>query len=75
MKGNERLNLINMLDDMNEHFRNNMSYISRIYGVYTIKTNSFASVDILVMQNTMKDLDKNNRSIVFDLKGSLYKRY
>ena len=74
MKGNERANLMRMLDDMIDYFRENKSYLARIYGVFTIRTNSFASVDILVMRNSMREMDQTNQSITFDIKGSLQGR-
>ena len=43
-----------MLDSFINHIvlTNNKSLISRIYGVFTIKTNIFAPIDIIIMQNT-----------------------
>lgn len=51
MRGTEKKVLINMLDDLIEHFTktNNDSLLARIYGLYTIKTNVFKSVDVIVM--------------------------
>ena len=43
--------LLNMLDDLIAHYKksDNNSLIARIYGVFTIKTNVFKSVDVIVM--------------------------
>ena len=55
MRGQERINLINMLDNFIDHIKKtkNKSLIGRIYGVFTIKTNIFDPIDIIIMQNTI----------------------
>jgi len=47
----EREVLLKMLDDYIGHIKksNNNSLMARIYGVFTIKTNYFADVDIMIM--------------------------
>ena len=69
--------LLNMLDDLIAHYKKteNNSLLARIYGVFTIKTNVFKSVDVIVMQNIIKLADKTNPCMSFDLKGSLKGRY
>ena len=44
-----------MLDSFIDHIdsTNNKSLIGRIYGVFTIETNIFAPIDIIIMQNTI----------------------
>lgn len=51
LRGSERRNLLNMLPDMIEHFKEtkNKSLLCRIYGVYTIKTSFYEPVDIILM--------------------------
>lgn len=49
--------------------------MARIYGIFTIKTKSFKSVHIMVMQNAAKLRKKNNLIYRFDLKGSISARY
>lgn len=49
--------------------------IAKIYGLFTIHTNYFDSVDIIVMQNTAQVLKKENKTYSFDLKGSLKGRW
>ena len=50
-----------MLDDLIQHFEyDNRSLIARIYGVYTISTNVFNDVDIMIMQNTTSTINKQN---------------
>lgn len=53
----------------------NKSLLARIYGLYTIVTNRFGSLDIMLMQNTSQLVDKANHTIKFDLKGSSVKRH
>ena len=66
-----------MLDDYIDHIKktSNQSLLARIYGVFTIKTNYFAPLDIIVMQNTVQMGHPKNSKIVFDLKGSSVNRY
>ena len=44
-----------LLDKFIEHFEKtkNESLLARIYGIFTIKTDKFMAVDVLVMQNTV----------------------
>ena len=62
MRGSEKKVLLGMLDDLVNHFvkTNNESLLARIYGVFTIKTNVFKSVDVIVMQNTVILEKKSN---------------
>lgn len=54
LRGDEKLIMINMLDDYIDHIKktNNQSLLVRIYGIFTINTNRFAPIDLIVMQNT-----------------------
>lgn len=54
LRGNEKLTLINIVDDLIEHLRNtkNKTLLARIYGLYTIKTNMFVDLDVIIMANT-----------------------
>ena len=69
--------LIKLLDPLTEHIRSlkNESLLARIYGLFTISSNVFASVSIILMQNTVQMTNTKNQKIVFDLKGSQAKRY
>ena len=42
-----------MLDEMIDYFKrvNNNSLLARIYGCFTIKSNYFPDLDVIVMQN------------------------
>jgi hypothetical protein len=44
--------------------------IARIYGIFTIRTNQFKAVDVVIMQNTAHLYDKSCKKFTFDLKGS-----
>lgn len=63
-----------MLDDMIDHFEHtdNQSLLARIYGLYTIKTDIFGSLDFIIMQNTSRT--KQKEFLTFDLKGSFINR-
>ena len=64
-----------MLDDLIKYFREtrNHSLLARIYGVFTIKTDFYASVDVILMQNVLQMSD-TNPTMIFDLKGSTKNR-
>jgi pantothenate kinase len=68
--------LLNMLDSLIEHFEktNNRSLIARIYGVFTIKTNLFDPLNIIIMQNTSKLTNPKSPKVTFDIKGSTINR-
>ena len=53
MRRDEKKILIDMLDDMIDHFSiYEKSLLVRIYGIYTLKTKIFGSVDLILMENT-----------------------
>ena len=64
--------MLGMLDDYVDHIQatGNQSLLARIYGVFTFKTNYFAPIDVIIMQNTCDLQNKTNQKMVFDLKGS-----
>lgn len=74
LRGRERNNILDMVDDMIAYFKDegnkNRSLLARIYGVFTIKTNHYASMDVILMQHTVRLQSKFNPTILFDLKGS-----
>ena len=72
----ERKTLLGMLQNFIEYLElnENKSLIAKIYGVFTIKSNVFKSVDVMIMENTSYKKKAKNQSVKFDLKGSLYKR-
>ena len=42
--------LLAMIDDMIRHYKaDSLSLIARIYGVFTIKTNVFDEVDVMII--------------------------
>ena len=51
LRGKEKKNLLCMLDDYIDHIKqtDNKSLLARIYGVFSIKTNYFAPLDVIVM--------------------------
>lgn len=65
-----------MLDDLITHFKNsnNNSLLARIYGMYTINTNVFEPLDIIIMQNTKYQSERKSAELTFDIKGSTHKR-
>jgi 1-phosphatidylinositol-4-phosphate 5-kinase len=75
LRGKEKKILLNMLDDFIYHLfqNNNESLIAKIYGVFTIKTDRFAPLDFMIMENTVRTGETNSK-VLFDLKGSTFKR-
>ena len=73
MRYDEKDVLLNMLDNLYYHYicTKNKSIITKIYGLYTIRSNFFDEVTIYIMQNNLKT---KNESMIFDLKGSLHNR-
>ena len=76
MRGSEKEKMLNMLDDFVDHLKvnNNESLLSRVYGIFTIKTNIFKKMDFLIMQNSAQTFSDNSNTLVFDLKGNTRKR-
>jgi hypothetical protein len=76
MRRNEKDILLGMMDDLIAHFNlsQNRSLLVRIYGVFTIATECFGSVDIIIMENCFKHREKQNSFMLFDFKGSTYQR-
>jgi len=72
----EKSLLVGMLDGLIKHFKktNNKSLIARVYGLFTIKTNLFANLDVMIMQNTCLLKNKKNEKMLFDIKGSTTNR-
>ena len=49
INSSELSSLLKMLDSYTEHIKNNNSLIVKIYGAFTLKTQIFADVHILIM--------------------------
>ena len=64
-----------MIDDYINHIKNGESLIARIYGIFSIKTEYFKNLDIIVMQNSSLFFSDNSKKTSFDLKGSLINRF
>ena len=69
--------MISMLDDYVNHFEitNNKSFLMKIYGIFTIKTNLFEEINIILMQNSLQMKSQNSQQLTFDLKGSIIGRH
>lgn len=76
LQGEERVKILSMIQDYVKYIKSteNRSLIARIYGVFTVKTDQFKSIDVMVMQNTAKLDYKKGKSYIFDLKGSTIDR-
>ena len=64
-----------MLDDLIKHYQSNPdSLLARIYGVFTLKSQYFSSVDVIIMKSTAYMDVKSNPKMAFDIKGSTKNR-
>ena len=65
----------NILPQFHTHLKNNKySFISRIYGVYTVEMQDYKKVHLILMGNTLRFDNKNDISRIYDLKGSTFSR-
>jgi 1-phosphatidylinositol-4-phosphate 5-kinase len=54
-----------------EHLKANPdSLLSKILGIFTVESEKFSKVHIMIMENTIRLKDKKKLKFVFDLKGS-----
>lgn len=66
---------LSKLPEFCEHFQNNKnSVLAKIYGVFTINTESSKGVHVMLMENTTQLKDPNRLTHIFDLKGSSVNR-
>jgi 1-phosphatidylinositol-4-phosphate 5-kinase len=73
----EKATLLRMLDAYIFHIVNskNKSLLVRIYGLFTIKSNYFSNLDVILMENISRNFEIDNvRLFTFDLKGSQINR-
>ena len=64
--------MLEILDDLIEYYQSvdNKSLIAKIYGIFTIKTNKFNTIHVMIMQSTLQRHNKSLPCLTFDLKGS-----
>ena len=72
----EELNqLLRLLPMLKEHFRKNpRSLLSKIFGVFTVKTKQMSDVHLMLQENILRFKKPENLRFIFDLKGSLVNR-
>ena len=75
LRSSEKNKMLGMLDDYVAHIKqtDNKSLLARIYGIYTVKSNYFLDLDLMIMQNTSQ-IQKGCKKLEFDLKGSRISR-
>ena len=73
MNKSEQAVLVDALPDYIDHLRENKdSLIARIYGIFRVKMEEMAEVDLLLMGNLFEEV--NHKESEFDLKGSMINR-
>ena len=72
MTNTEKDTLLSRLPAFINHFTqsNNRTFIAKIYGVYTIKSNIFDDLNVMIMENTSILSNPTNKKMIFDMKGS-----
>ena len=76
MTKTERNLVLSILPQLSEHYKKNnpSSLITKIFGVFTVKTDATNSVHLMLMENTLQLKSSNGLQYIFDLKGSLVDR-
>ena len=61
MRGKEKENMKFMIDEFVKYLElNRKSLIGRIYGMFTLTTDTFADVDYIIMENVYQPVHKDN---------------
>ena len=67
--------LLSILSQLSSHFKDNPgSLLSKIFGVFTVKTGATNEVHLMLMENTLQLKNSDGLKYIFDLKGSLVDR-
>lgn len=75
MSDEELAFFLKILPDYELHIKENPeSIISRIYGCYTVRMEKIATVNLMLMANTLRFKNADNIERIFDLKGSTVSR-
>ena len=76
MTNAEKNTLLSRLPAFINHFTKskNKTFLAKIYGVYTIKSNIFDDLNVMIMENTMILTNPENKKMIFDMKGSTESR-
>ena len=71
----EKTLMLNILPQLSNHYKQNpRSLITKIFGVFTVKTDATNSVYLMLMENTLQLKSSDGLKYIFDLKGSLVDR-
>lgn len=75
LQGSEKECLLGMMDDMIKHYKKYpSSLIARIYGIFTLKSEYFDPIEVMIMKNTAF-ANEGNSKMTFDIKGSTMNRF
>ena len=75
MTDSELQNYLKRLPDFCRYFRENKSsQLAKIFGVFTVSSQNFSKVNVVLMENTIQLQTVNPQKYVFDLKGSHHHR-
>ena len=67
--------MLKTLPKLSEHYEKfPNSIITKIFGVFTVKTDATNSVHLMLMENTLQIKNPEGLKYIFDLKGSLVDR-
>ena len=75
MSEKEIKHLLRMLPSYFEHLDSfGSSYIAKIFGIFTIRMDKFEPIHVMIMQNTMPNVENADLHYVYDMKGSSINR-
>ena len=67
--------IIRLMPHLKQHYKKNpKSLLSKIIGVFTVKSKRMQSVHIMLMENVLRLKKPENLKFIFDLKGSMVDR-
>ena len=75
LQGSEKETLLGMMNDLIKHYQKYpSSLIARIYGIFTLKSEYFDPIEVMIMKNTAFASEGNSK-MTFDIKGSTMNRF
>ena len=67
--------MLRLLPDYISHLKSHKNtLLGKIFGVFTVKADSFNEVHVVLMENTLRLKNPDNLKYIFDLKGSTINR-
>jgi 1-phosphatidylinositol-4-phosphate 5-kinase len=75
MSEKEINHMIRVLPNYFHHLDNNpQSLIAKIFGIFTIQMDQFEPIHVMIMENSLPNVENTEMHYVFDMKGSSINR-